>query len=149
MNPFDLKAVLLEKHAQHVAIIHFPIALLLVSFLFDLLALWRKSPGLAAAARYNLFGAAVSALFAVGTGLAAWQWLLNGVALSGELLLHLSFALASFVMLIGLSFWRRTFPDHGQLMGRRYLLVAFIACVLISLTGHMGGFVSGLNITGH
>jgi hypothetical protein len=52
-------------------------------------------------------------------------------------------------MLIGLSFWRRTFPDHGQLMGWRYLLLAFIACVLISLTGHMGGFVSGLNLTEH
>jgi uncharacterized membrane protein len=149
MNPFDLKAVLLEKHAQHVAIIHFPIALLLVSFLLDLLALWRKSPAMAAAARYNLFCAAISALFAVGTGLAAWQWLLNGVELTGTLRLHLSFALASFVMLIGLSLWRRTFPNHGQLMGWRYLLLAFMACVLISLTGHMGGFVSGLNLTGH
>src|SRR5947209_4088446 len=27
MNPFDLKTVLLAKHAQHVVLIHFPIAL--------------------------------------------------------------------------------------------------------------------------
>ena len=27
MNPFDLRTVLLAKHAQHVALIHFPIAL--------------------------------------------------------------------------------------------------------------------------
>lgn len=147
MHLFDLKAVLLEKHAQHVAIIHFPIALLLVSFLFDLLAVWRKSQALEAAARFNLFCAAVSSLFAVATGLAAWQWLLHGAELTGALRLHLGFALASFVMLIGLSLWRRTLPDHGQLMGWRYLLLTFIACVLISLTGHMGGFVSGLNLT--
>ena len=29
LNPFDLKAALLAKHAQHVALIHFPIALYL------------------------------------------------------------------------------------------------------------------------
>jgi hypothetical protein len=27
VNPFDLKTVLLAKHAQHVVLIHFPIAL--------------------------------------------------------------------------------------------------------------------------
>ncbi len=27
MNPFDLRAALLAKHAQHVVLIHFPIAL--------------------------------------------------------------------------------------------------------------------------
>lgn len=148
MSPFDLRAALFQKHAQHVAIIHFPIALLLVSFLFDLLALWRKSPALAVAARYNLLGAAVSSLLAVGTGVAAWQWLLGGVQLAGELRLHLTFALASTVILLGLWFWRRTLPDHARLMGWPYMLLAFIACVLIALTGHLGGFVSGINLAG-
>jgi uncharacterized membrane protein len=137
---------LFQKHAQHVAIIHFPIALLLASFFFDALAVWRKSPALAVAARYNLFFAAIASLFAVGTGLAAWQWLLGGRPLEGELRLHLSFALASTLMLLGLWLWRRTFPDHAQLMSWRYLIVAFAACVLIALTGHLGGFVSGLNL---
>jgi hypothetical protein len=36
VNPFDLKAALLAKHAQHVVVIHFPIALFMVSFVFDL-----------------------------------------------------------------------------------------------------------------
>lgn len=115
MHPFNLKAVLLEKHAQHVAVIHFPIALLLISFVFDLLALWRKSPALAAAARYNLVGAAGFSLLAVGTGLAAWQWLLGGAPLEGVLRWHLSLALTSTVMLFGLWFWRRALPDHGRL----------------------------------
>jgi len=30
LNPFDLKTVLLAKHAQHVVLIHFPIELFLV-----------------------------------------------------------------------------------------------------------------------
>jgi hypothetical protein len=47
LNPFDLKTALLAKHAQHVVLIHFPIALFMVSFAFDLLALWRDNRQLA------------------------------------------------------------------------------------------------------
>jgi uncharacterized membrane protein len=35
MNPFDLKAALLARHAQHVALIHFPIALFITGVAFD------------------------------------------------------------------------------------------------------------------
>ena len=38
MNPFDPKAVLLAKHAQHVVLIHFPIALFLTGVAFDFAA---------------------------------------------------------------------------------------------------------------
>jgi uncharacterized membrane protein len=44
MNPFDLKAALLAKHAQHPVIIHFPIALFIASLAFDFLAIWREIP---------------------------------------------------------------------------------------------------------
>jgi len=43
MNPFDLKSVLLAKHAQHVALVHFPIALIFISVAFDLLSLRKQS----------------------------------------------------------------------------------------------------------
>jgi uncharacterized membrane protein len=44
MNPFDLKSVLLARHAQHVVLIHFPIALFLVSVAFDFASQqWRNS----------------------------------------------------------------------------------------------------------
>lgn len=39
INPFDLKSALLAKHAQHVVLVHFPIALFISSFVFDLLAI--------------------------------------------------------------------------------------------------------------
>jgi hypothetical protein len=44
MNPFDLKAALLAKHAQHPVIIHFPIALFIISVAFDLFGIWRSNP---------------------------------------------------------------------------------------------------------
>jgi uncharacterized membrane protein len=72
INPFDLKSALLAKHAQHVVLVHFPIALFLSSVTFDLLAIWRGSRFLAKAAYYNLIVAAITALAAVGTGVLAW-----------------------------------------------------------------------------
>ena len=78
MNPFDLKDALLARHAQHVVLIHFPIALFISSVAFDAIALGNKSRALAAAAYYNLLAAAVSALPAVATGLLAWQLQLDG-----------------------------------------------------------------------
>jgi len=41
INPFDLKSALLANHAQHVVLVHFPIALFISSVLFDLLAIWK------------------------------------------------------------------------------------------------------------
>ena len=77
MNPFDLKAALLAKHAQHLIIIHFPIALLIISVAFDLLAIWRRNPAMAKAAYYNLLAAALTAPVAIASRLTAWQWRLE------------------------------------------------------------------------
>ena len=38
-NPFDIATVVLAKHAQHVVLIHFPIALFITAVAFDYLAL--------------------------------------------------------------------------------------------------------------
>ena len=88
MNPFDLKAALLAKHAQHPVIIHFPIALFITSLAFDFLAIWRKNPALATVAYYNLLAAAGTAPVAIASGLTAWQWQLEGARLKGNLLLQ-------------------------------------------------------------
>ena len=50
VNPFDLKSALLAKHAQHVVLVHFPIALFITSFIFDLLAFWTGIRSLSKAA---------------------------------------------------------------------------------------------------
>ena len=49
VSPFDVKTVLLARHAQHVVLIHFPIALFTAAVAFDFLAQWTKNRGLAAA----------------------------------------------------------------------------------------------------
>jgi uncharacterized membrane protein len=46
MNPFDLKAALLARHAQHVVLIHFPIALFISSVAFDVIAHLTRSRSL-------------------------------------------------------------------------------------------------------
>ena len=78
INPFDLKTVLLARHAQHVVLIHFPIALFITAVAFDFVAQWTKRPNLADAAYYNLLVAAISTLPVVATGLLAWQLQLEG-----------------------------------------------------------------------
>ena len=89
VNPFDIRTVVLAKHAQHVVLIHFPIALFITAVAFDYLAQWTKNRTLAAAAYFNLLLAAVSTVPAVATGFAAWQWALEGQQLKGILLMHL------------------------------------------------------------
>jgi len=71
VNPFDLKTVLLAKHAQHVVLIHFPIALFITAVAFDVIAQWTKRNGLADTAYYNLLAAAISTFPVLATGIAA------------------------------------------------------------------------------
>jgi len=62
LNPFDLKAALLAKHAQHVVLIHFPIALYLSGTLFDLVARVFRKPNFREVAGWNLLFAAVMSI---------------------------------------------------------------------------------------
>ena len=143
-NPFDLKAALLQGHAQHPVIIHFPIALFIASVVFELLALWRKQPVLAAVAYYNLIGAAITIPFAIATGLGAWRWQLEGATLKGNLRLHLICALTS-ASLIFLLCWMRTRLRAKGLSPRlAYFTVTGLALMMITLTGHIGGILSGV-----
>src|SRR6202140_4825635 len=100
VNPFDLKTILLAKHAQHVVLIHFPIALFISAVAFDLIAQWTKRRGLADAAYYNLLVAAVSTLPVLATGILAWQFQLEGQKLKGILLLHLVFGCISSLLIL-------------------------------------------------
>jgi uncharacterized membrane protein len=145
MNPFDIKAALLAKHAQHPVIIHFPIALFIISVAFDLLAIWRRNPAMARAAYYNLLAAALTAPVAIASGLIAWQWQLEGARLKGNLLLHLIFALAASGMIWLLFGWRvrqRRFPQST--LGIIYIFLAVATVLLIALAGHLGGILSGV-----
>ena len=148
MNPFDLKSVLLARHAQHVVLIHFPIALFLVSVAFDFAAQRWSKAAFAAVAYYNLTVAAVSSVPVVATGLMAWHWQLEGQRLKGTLLLHLLLGLAS-TLLIWLVWWVH-FRTRRQAQTLPNYRLPFEVCgvLLIALTAHLGGFLSGVNMPG-
>ena len=145
MHPFDLKEALLAKHAQHVVLIHFPIALFIAGVAFDLIALRTKRRGFADAAYYNLLLAAISTIPVVATGILAWQFALEGQKLKGILLLHLVLACASTVMIWGLWWAHFRARRSEQAPHNYYVAVELLAVALISLTAHLGGFLSGVN----
>jgi len=145
VNPFDLKTALLAKHAQHVVLIHFPIALFLAAVAFDLIALWTKRRGLADAAYFNLLAAAISTLPVLATGLLAWHFQLEGQKVKGVLLLHLVLACASSAM-IWLVWWVHLGARRRSVLLPNYrLALEILGVVLVALTGHLGGFLSGVN----
>jgi uncharacterized membrane protein len=147
VHPFDLKQMLMEKHAQHVVLIHFPIALFIAGVALDFAAQWTKRETLRFAAYSNLLLAAVMTLPAVATGLVAWQWALEGHRIRGTLRLHMVFALAS-TAVIWIVWWihfrarrggRMTLPNYR-------LVLEFLGVGLLGITGHLGGFLSGVNV---
>jgi uncharacterized membrane protein len=144
-NPFDLKTIILAKHAQHVVLIHFPIALFIVGVMLDFLAQQTRRRGLAEAAYFNFLVAAISTVPVLATGILAWQFALEGRKLKGTLLQHLVFACASTVM-IWLVWWVhfRGRKRPAPLPNYR-LAIEFLAFGIVGLTAHLGGFLSGVN----
>jgi uncharacterized membrane protein len=149
MHPFDLRAALLAKHAQHVVLIHFPIALFLAGVGLDLASQWTRRQALAAAAYYNLLVAAVSTVPVVATGLLAWQLQLAGQHLKGVLLLHLLLGgVSSALIWLVWDLHSRARRAPGQPLPAYRLPIELLAAALVTLTGHLGGFLSGVNAPG-
>ena len=148
INPFDLKTVLLAKHAQHVVLIHFPIAMFISGVAFDLMEHWTKRHGLADTAYYNLLAAAISTFPVLATGILAWQFQLEGQKLKGFLLLHLLLACVS-SGIIWLVWWLHfRARRRAEVLPNYRLAVEFLGVGIVALTGHLGGFLSGVNGTG-
>jgi uncharacterized membrane protein len=145
MNPFDIKAALLAKHAQHVVLIHFPIALFIAAVGFDLVARWTRRREFADAAYYNLLIAAIFTVPAIATGLLAWQFALEGQKVKGILLLHMVTAVVSTIV-IWTTWWLQWRARRERMTPPLFLVPLEVAGVaLIALTGHLGGFLSGVN----
>jgi len=145
VHPFDLKTVFLAKHAQHVVLIHFPVALFIAAVAFDLIGQWTKRHGMADTAYFNLLLAAISTVPVLATGILAWQFQLEGQKLKGILLLHLILACVSSVM-IWVVWWVhfRARRQKAPLPSYR-LAIEFLAVTMVGLTAHLGGFLSGVN----
>lgn len=145
-NPFDLRTIVLAKHAQHVVLIHFPIALFLTGVAFDLLSRGKRSSQLAGAAYLNLSIAAVTVIPTILTGVLAWQFVLEGKRIKGLLLLHILAASATGLLVIATWFlhWRFRKRESPDLPGYR-IPVELLGVVAITITAHLGGSLSGVN----
>ena len=147
-NPFDIKAAILAGHAQHPVIVHFPIALFIASAVFEVLALWRKQPLFASVAYFNLVGAALTLPLTIATGLGAWQWQLEGARLKGNLRLHLICALTTATLIFFLGWMRWRLRANGNSPRLVYFAVTLLTLMMITLTGHLGGILSGVETPG-
>lgn len=145
VNPFDWRTVVLAKHAQHVVLIHFPIALYIAGVALDLAGLWLNRQSLGDAAYYNFALAAAFAVPAAATGLIAWQWQLEGQKLKGILLEHLIAGLCAAIGIVVT--WVALFRarrNNQSSPSARFILEAAVTIALM-VAGHLGGFVSGVN----
>jgi len=146
-SPFDFRTAIFAKHAQHVVLIHFPIALFITAVAFDVIAHWTKRRSFADAAYYNLLVAALATIPVVFTGILAWQLQLEGQKLKGNLLLHLVLGSLSGA-LICLVWWLHFRPRkrNDEPPAYRFAIEA-VTLLAVMATAHLGGFLSGINVT--
>jgi uncharacterized membrane protein len=94
---------------------------------------------------YNFFVAAIATIPVVFTGLVAWRWALEGQRLKGVLLMHLVFGCLSSVLLwIVWLIHKKSQRNREALPGYR-LPIEVVAVATVTVTGHLGGFLSGVN----
>jgi uncharacterized membrane protein len=145
-NPFDLRTILLAKHAQHVVLIHFPIALFITGVGLDLLSRGKRHSQLASAAYLNISIAAAMVIPTVLTGIAAWQFALEGKKLKGLLLFHIVAASIASILVI-VSWWVhwRSRKSGSPVLWKLRIPLELIGVAIIGLTAHLGGFLTGVN----
>lgn len=146
LKPFDLRTVLLAKHAQHVVLIHFPIALFITGVALDLLWGNERESSLGRAAYLNISLAAATVIPAVVTGLLAWHFALEGKPLKGLLFLHVVAASIAAALVIA-SWWLQWRSRKVPLLAIRRLRIPMelFGVAALALTAHLGGFLSGVN----
>ncbi len=140
-SPFDPRSVFLARHAQHVVLIHFPIALFLIGVALDLMSRVKPNERLATASQVNLAAAAICIVPAYLTGWMAWEFALDGQRLHGVLLYHLSLASATTVLVIA-TWWARSRAQSRPMIA---IILELAGTLSTSLTAHLGGFLSGVN----
>ena len=97
-------------------------------------------------AYYNFLAAAISSVPVLATGILAWQLQFEGKKPKGVLLLHLILGCTSAVLMSAVWFWHfqtRKQSEPPRPVAR--LMLEVLAVAVLTLTGHLGGFLSGVN----
>jgi hypothetical protein len=82
--------------------------------------------------------------FAIATGLGAWHWQLEGAVIKGNLRLHMICALTSALLILFLTWMRSRLRTKGSAPRASYFVVMALGLMMITLTGHLGGILSGV-----
>jgi uncharacterized membrane protein len=124
----------------HPLVVHFPIALLMASVLFDLSAFLSKREALEKAARWNLIMGLVTAAMAFVTGLQAEESVPPFPVMQEIVERHEKLAYITLGIFVLLFLWRVL--KHGKFFRRwpsLYLLVAFLGMLNLAVTAYYGG----------
>ena len=129
----------------HPIVVHFPIALTIVAFLFSFAAYARRrhpiSAQLTAAGHFTLWLAAIGAAVAVLLGWLAFNSVNHDDAGHAAMLLHRSWAIPTAVGLILLSCWDAWKYRVNELISVPMLFLLFLLSQAIAVTGWLGGEV--------
>src|SRR5574341_427678 len=123
----------------HPLVVHFPLALWLTSFLFDLLYAGTSDRFYATASRYLIGLGLLGALVAVVSGFIDYRPLVAqgiGQAFIDQHRLHSRLAYGATVLYAGIFFlrWRVRAMARGP-----YVIMALVGAGLIAVTGYLGG----------
>jgi uncharacterized membrane protein/mono/diheme cytochrome c family protein len=121
----------------HPLLVHFPIAILLMALVFELLARTKSFKNLKAAVQPTLLIGAITSLFSVATGLILEQ---EGGYDEKLLTIHKYLGISTTLLSFGVYFLRQRIWSFDKVKRRRVRLMLLIpVAVLVSLTGHWGG----------
>src|ERR1700736_4809049 len=125
----------------HGGLTHFPIALIFVATLFDLLSLVRdrssKGRDFKAIGYWLVILAALGVVAAVFSGLGLSKWKVMG---TGLMRLHHLFVWPAFALILALMAWRVVARNEfSRRAFTSYLITACCACALIGAAGFVGG----------
>ena len=124
----------------HGGLTHFPIALIFVATLFDVLSFFRerlRGRDFNAIGYWLVILAGIGAVGAVTSGLALSKWAVVG---TGLVRLHHLFVWPAFILILALVVWRvAARNDFSRRAFTFYLIAACCACALIGAAGFVGG----------
>jgi uncharacterized membrane protein len=128
---------------QHVAIIHFPIALAIAAALAEVLALITRKPAFTHAARFCIVIAALGAIAAVITGWIKFGAEIKEVAVASirnTLEIHRALGIVAGIVIVAAA----VLSEAGRIGRNKWVLLAYrlallAAVVLVAFTGYYGG----------
>lgn len=134
----------------HPAIVHYPIALMTLSVIADLLGYLSESPSLLAAGTWALFGAGIGAAIAIVAGLIDMNRAKIEAGPHRRVHFHMKVGFVLFAAIAGLTIWRWVISlDPHYRLGWGYLIPAFVVLALTFFQGWLGGelvFTDGVGV---